>query len=185
MEQEQSQEKSSRWINALAICGILIWITVVVMVIKTVGVSSGSGSGFTVAEINVEDPFVEHLECEFMLSRKIPKYDGVISAIEAYYQDHGYYPEQLSALIPAYLDKEPGLYLRGAEYINYAVMAQDENSPPFIFSIDGHYPGLAFIHGWELMYCPATYSGCSEGGDRHIWTTTVNERWIWISSSAL
>lgn len=183
MEQEQSQEKRSRWINALVICGILIWIAVVVMVIRTVGVSSGNGSSWV--EIYTDDPFIEERENQFKLSQRIPKYDKVISAIEAYQVDHGSYPEQLSDLIPSYLEKEPGLYIRSAEYLLYEAPVNDDSLPAFNFLVRGHYPGLAFMHGWELMYCPDTYSGCAEGGDRHIWAYRVNSRWIWISSSAL
>ncbi len=137
------------------------------------------------AEINLQDPFIMDREREFHLSRVIPKYDQVITAIEQYYQDNGSYPEELNVMIPNYLPEEPGIYLRGREYITYEPEPWMENTPPFTFSLYGHYPFPAFMHGWELIYCPSSYSGCAAGGDRHIRAYRVNDRWIWVHGSAL
>jgi hypothetical protein len=136
-------------------------------------------------EVNIEDPFIADRENEFHLSRIIPRYDGVITAIEQYYRDHGSYPEELNILIPAYLPQEPGIYIRSGEYLFYEPKPWQENTPPFTFSIRGHYPFPAFMHGWQLVYCPSIYPGCAPGGDRHIYIYRVNDRWIWIHGSAL
>ena len=137
------------------------------------------------AEVNIQDLFIRDREKEFHLSRVIPKYDEVIAGIEKYYQDHGSYPEELDILVPTYLTQEPGIYLRSGEYLTYEPHPWRENTPSFTFSISGHYPFLAFMHGWELIYCPSTYLGCAAGGDRHIRVYRVNDWWIWIHSSAL
>jgi hypothetical protein len=136
-------------------------------------------------EVNIGNSFIKERENEFHLSRVLPKYDEVISAIEQYYKDRGTYPEKLSDLVPQYLSQEPGIYIRSGEYLNYEPETRRENTPPFTFSVRGHYPFPAFMHGWELTYCPSTFSGCAEGGDRHIYAFRVNDRWLWIHSSAL
>jgi hypothetical protein len=136
-------------------------------------------------EVNIQDPFIKGRENEFRLSRVIPKYDEVISAIEQYSKDRGNYPDKLCDLVPQYLSQEPGIYIRSGKYLNYEPETWRENTPPFTFSIRGHYPFPAFMHGWELTYCPSTYSGCAEGGDRHISAFRVNNRWLWIHGSAL
>ena len=135
-------------------------------------------------EVNTQDPFMEERENEFHLSRVIPKYDEVVTAIEQYYQDHGSYPEKLNDLIPTYLTQEPGIYLRNGEYLTYEPKSRQTGAPPFTFLVAGHYPALASMHGWDLVYCPSMYTGCATGGDRHIYTYRVNDRWIWIHGSA-
>ena len=137
------------------------------------------------SEINIQDPFIEERENQFHLSEVIPRYDEVINAIERYYLDHGDYPNDLNTLVPFYLTQVPGVYIRSGEYLTYAPEPWNENTPPFTFSIRGHYPFPAFMHGWDLVYCPSTYEGCAEGGDRHTRVFRVNDRWIWVHSSAL
>jgi hypothetical protein len=136
-------------------------------------------------EVNIQDPFIMDRENEFHLSSVIPRYDVVITAIEQYHRDHGSYPEELNNLNPAYLAQAPGIYLRSGENLTYELKPLWENAPPFTFSISGHYPFPAFMHGWHLAYCPSTYPGCAPGGDRHIHVYRVNDRWVWIHGSAL
>jgi hypothetical protein len=136
-------------------------------------------------DINVQDPFIKEREEEFHLSTVIPKYDQVITAIENFHQDRGSYPKELIDLVPQYLSKQPGIYLNSGEYLQYSPEAFQEGTPPFTFMVRGHYPFPAFMHGWDLVYCPETYLGCAPGGDRHIYTFKVNSRWIWIHGSAL
>jgi hypothetical protein len=134
--------------------------------------------------INEADPFIAEQSREFDLPWVIQRYDQVISAIEQYRQDHGSYPPTLAVLVPRYLPVVPDISIRNGEELVYAP-ATDKWAAPFTFYIYGHYPGLAFMHGWSLRYCPATLEQCSVEGDRHIHPFRINYRWIWISSSAL
>jgi hypothetical protein len=135
--------------------------------------------------INEDDPFVVERAKQFDLPQVIQQYDQVINAIESYHQDHGAYPPELSALVPDYLPKVPGIYIRRGERLTYAPRPEQEGAAPFTFYIYGHYPGLAFMHGWELKYCPKELDLCNETNDQHYHPHRINDRWIWISRSAL
>ena len=136
--------------------------------------------------INYDDPFIAQRADEFNLPQVILEYDQVICAIEKFYQDKGSYPSDLKALVPNYLSKVPEIHIRNGERLEYhpEPMSQDVVTP-FTFNIYGHYPGLAFMHGWYLYYCPITDEGCNNSGDRHYRQFRINDRWIWINSSAL
>jgi hypothetical protein len=191
-----AMEKRNQKSSVIAIgCVIMFFLDVVVLVtICGFGtflplmpdlIFQSAGIPIEQAEINIQDPFIVAREEEFHLSMVIPKYDKVISAIEQYYQDHGNYPSELKLLYPVYLNQTPGIYIRSGENLTYKPEPQLEDTPPFTFSVSGHYPFPASMHGWDLVYCPLRYSGCAVGGDRHIRSHRVNDRWIWIHSSAL
>jgi hypothetical protein len=135
--------------------------------------------------INQDDPFVVQRAKQFDLPQAIQQYDQVTNAIERYHQDYGTYPPDLSALVSEYLSTVPRIYIRNGERLAYSPEPLIEGYPPFTFYIYGHYPGLAFMHGWMLYYCPAEFDGCNASGDRHYHPHRVNYRWIWISRSAL
>jgi hypothetical protein len=139
----------------------------------------------TLIVINRDDPFIAEREKQFKLSQVIPQYDQVILAIWAYYQDNERYPTDLSELVPTYLSKTPGIYIRNGERLTYSPEPLADGDAPFTFYIYGHYPGLAFMHGWMLYYCPERYEGCNSEGDRHFRSRRINQRWIWINRSAL
>ncbi|MGC9393922.1 MAG: hypothetical protein ACP5J4_03615 [Anaerolineae bacterium] len=133
----------------------------------------------------MEDPFIRQREIEFTLSRVIPKYDKVIWAIEAYQQDYAEYPQTLENLVPEYLDEVPGIYIRKGSELSYKPEPYWEAAASFTFYITGHYPGLASMHGWKLLYCPVEFDRCNTEGDRHFREFRVNDDWIWINESAL
>lgn len=135
--------------------------------------------------INEDDPFVAYISKQFCLPQVIQGYDQVINAIESYHRDHGVYPSALSALVPDYLPRVPSVRIKGGESLTYIPGRKREGDAPFTFSVDGHYPGLAFMHGWELKYCPKELGMCNELHDDHFHPHRINDRWIWISRSAL
>jgi hypothetical protein len=135
--------------------------------------------------INQDDPFVVERARQFDLPQVIQQYDQVINAIESHHQDYGFYPSELSALVPEYLPEVPGIYIRRGERLTYTPGPEREGAAPFTFYIYGHYPGLAFMHGWELKFCPQELDLCNETDDRHYHPHRINDRWIWVSRSAL
>jgi hypothetical protein len=135
--------------------------------------------------LNWDDPFVAERAKQFNLPQVIQQYDQVIIAIESYYEDNGVYPSELSALVPEYLPEVPGIYIRKGERLTYSPEPWSEGLTPFTFHTSGHYPGLAFMHGWMLYYCPEEFEGCNDPGDRHYRQFRINSRWIWINRSAL
>jgi hypothetical protein len=143
------------------------------------------GSPESLVAVNQDDPFIVERAKEFDLPRVIEKYDQIINAIEYYHQDHGTYPRDLSSLVPQYLSKVPGIYIRNGEKLTYKPAPDRSGGAPFTFYIYGHYPGLAFMHGWELKYCPVELDLCNEIDDRHYHPHRINHRWIWVSRSAL
>ncbi len=167
--------------QALSICGLgVLWIR-----------SNQKPESLVI--INYDDPFIAERVKEFDLPQVIMQYDQVINAIEKFYQDKGYYPQDLKDLTPTFLSKVPGIYIRNGEKLTYAPESSFPDTPifpdtkvaPFTFNIYGHYTGLAFMHGWFLIYCPSKYDDCNSSGDRHIHSFRINDRWIWINSSAL
>ncbi len=132
--------------------------------------------------INQDDPFIVEIARQFNLPQVIQQYDQVINAIERYHQDHGIYPRELSDLVPDYLPKVSGIYIRRGERLTYAPEPEREGAAPFTFYIYGHY---AFVHGWELKYCPKEFDLCNETNDRHYHPHRINDRWIWVSRSGL
>jgi len=135
--------------------------------------------------INRDDPFAVERARQFSLPQVIQQFDQVIDAIEDYHQDHGEYPPELSDLVPSYLPQVPGIYIRRGERLIYASEPEREGGAPFTFYIYGHYPGLAFMHGWELKYWPEKLDMCSETDNRHYHPHRIDDRWIWVSRSAL
>jgi hypothetical protein len=125
--------------------------------------------------------FIVRIEKDFDLSSVLPEYNKVIDAIEEYYENWGHYPARLADLVPDYLPEVPGIYIRNGERLTYKPEPMYESTPSFTFSIYGHYPGLAFMHGWTLFYCPVSYEGCTAGGSSY----RINDLWLWIHSSAL
>ena len=135
--------------------------------------------------INRDDPFIAGISEDFDLPRVLQQYDQVIFAIDKYHKDYGFYPPELTYLVPDYLSQVPGIYIRRGNRLTYDPNPERLGAAPFTFSISGHYPGLAFIHGWELKYCPIELVLCNETDDRHFHPSRINDRWIWIGSSAL
>jgi hypothetical protein len=129
------------------------------------------------------ESFDEYLDRKFNISEAIERYEIEIKAIDKYYQDHNQYPIDLDALVPDYLDKAPGIYIKHGNKLYYSITEHTLfEGLPFSFKINGNYPGLAFIHGWSLYYCPIEVDGCNvdyEGVNR------IDDNWIWIHSSAL
>ena len=137
--------------------------------------------------INYDNAFIAERAKEYDLAQIILQYDPVIYAIEKYYKDEGIYPLSLSALVPKYLSKVPSIYIRNGERLVYLTepLTQHSSVTPFTFYIYGHYSGFASMHGWFLYYCPITFDGCNNKGDRHVSMYRINDRWVWINSSAL
>lgn len=136
-------------------------------------------------DINQDDEMVIKLVRRYNLEGAIVQYDLVINAIERYHIEHGAYPPNLAALVPEYLPKVPGIYVKAGETLNYSAAPEHVGGAPFTFYIYGHHTGLQFMHGWELKYCPADLDFCGEANDRHYHPHRINDRWIWINSSAL
>jgi hypothetical protein len=173
----------------LIVSGILLG-TILLCLASAIGISIGIGYESSrmpesQSVINQDDPFVVEIANQFRLPQVIQQYDQVINAIESYYHDHGIYPPDLSTLVPEYLPKIPDIYIRRGETLTYASEPEQEGAAPFTFYVSGHYPGLAFMHGWEFKYCPKEFDLCNETNDRHYHPHRINDRWIWISSSAL
>lgn len=127
------------------------------------------------------ESFVSRVEREFDLQSVLPEYDKVIDALEDYHNSFGQYPANLSYLVPDYLPKVPGIYIRNGERLTYELEPMNEITPSYTFSIYGHYPGASFMHGWTLYYCPVRYVGCTAGEDSY----RINDRWLWLHHSAL
>jgi len=161
--------------QAISLCGLaVLWVR-----------SNQKPESYVV--INYGNPFIAERADEFDLPQVVMEYDQVINAIEMFYQNKGYYPADLKALTPNYLSGVPSIHIRNGEKLTYSPgpMNPDKKVTPFTFIIYGHYPGLASMTGWYLYYCPAQYDDCNNSGDRHIGMWRINDRWVWINSSAL
>lgn len=134
--------------------------------------------------LNPTNGLVMKYAAQMQLAPALERYDQVILALEQYYRDQQEYPTTLSQLVPTYLAYEPVIYIRYGETLYYAP-ATNGSEPTFTFSIYGHYPGWAFLHGWFVKYCPVERQWCGESSDRHITPSRINPRWMWVSSSAL
>lgn len=116
------------------------------------------------------------------LSYGIARYDVVIDAIERYLDDHGRYPPTLDDLVPGYLATVPGIYMKFGQTLEY-----EPNPPawydhaPFAFELGGSHMG---IHGQTLKYCPVEFEPCYEDDRKHT-SRRIDDRWIWVYSSAL
>jgi hypothetical protein len=116
------------------------------------------------------------------LDHAIERYDVVINAIETYRTDYGHYPANLEDLVPSYLPEIPGKYMKFGEMLIYEPHPSAwYDHAPFTFELYGHYYG---IHGQTLKYCPVETNPCYEGA-RKITPSRINDRWIWVYSSAL
>lgn len=136
-------------------------------------------------DVNGQDEVVVEMVRRYRLERAIAKYDLVIDAIERYHVERGDYPPDLHTLVPEYLPRVPGIYVRAGETLVYFPVPERVGGAPFTFYVYGHHTGLQFIHGWELKYCPAELGFCGEVNDRHYHSHRINDRWIWINRSAL
>ena len=134
-----------------------------------------------VRQSGIGESFVSRVAKEFDLQSVLPEYDKVIDALEDYHNSFGQYPANLSDLVPDYLPEVPGIYIRNGEKLTYNPEPMNAITPPYTFSIYGHYPGGAFMHGWTLDYCPVRFVGCTAGGDSY----RINDRWLWQHHSAL
>ncbi len=157
------------------------WLLIIVTIVIVCSIPLATSLVDKNFHANIDDYFVLKIKSDFELASVLPEYDKVIYAIEEYHQDFGQYPASLSDLIPNYLPEIPPIYIRNGERLTYKLEPLYENTPPFTFTIYGHYPGLAFMHGWYLFYCPITYTGCFSEGNSY----RLNEHWIWIHSPAL
>ncbi len=119
------------------------------------------------------------------LAEGLGRYDQVILALEAYYANTGDYPATLEKLVPNYLSQSPAIYFAYGEELRYEPKPLGDSTAPFLLYIYGHYPGGASMHGWFVKYCPAQFDLCNETSDRHFHPSRINQRWIWVSSSAL
>lgn len=116
------------------------------------------------------------------LNYGIARYDVVIDAIEAYHADYHQYPPTLEALVPTYLPDVPRIYMKFGSSLEYSPIPSGPwDHAPFTFELYGTYAG---IHGQTLKYCPIEFEPCYESG-RKITPKRINERWIWVYSSAL
>lgn len=128
-------------------------------------------------------PWMFHQTIENMaLNHATKRYDIVIDAIESYRSAHGRYPANLNVIVPEYLPELPGRYMKFGKMLTYepnTSLAYDH--APFVFELYGHYYG---IHGQTLKYCPVTIEPCFEKRG-HLTPSRINDRWIWVYSSAL
>lgn len=116
------------------------------------------------------------------LNYGIARYDVVIDAIEAYHADYHRYPPSLETLVPTYLPEVPGIYMKFGSSLEYSLVPSGPwDHAPFTFELYGTCAG---VHGQTLKYCPIEFEPCYEGG-RKITPKRINERWIWVYSSAL
>ncbi len=99
------------------------------------------------------------------------RYDKVIKVIERYEAKNGIYPESLDALVPDYLRSKPGIYLAFGQKLDYAPVAEGNDSVPFKFELCGiFFEGGGYGH--VLKYCPVEFS--CPGNNR------VNDKWVWV-----
>jgi hypothetical protein len=143
--------------------------------------------------INQNDVYIAERASRFDLPQVIQQYDEVINAIEQYHHDQGAYPQSLSQLVPGYLPKVPGVYIKEGEGLTYSPETDSTNDAPFTFFIFGDYtygsyPGDLHFHRFELKYCPKELGFCNEEDgnepdDRERQVRRINDRWIWISRS--
>ena len=116
------------------------------------------------------------------VNQAIERYEPVIEAIESYRVEKGYYPETIQKLIPRYLPNMPGIYMKYGIALTYQPEATDRlDHAPFVFELYGGYAG---VHGQTLKYCPASIEPCYEGVEGLYTVKRINERWIWVYSSA-
>jgi len=117
----------------------------------------------------------------YFLNYGISRYDVVIDANEEYKNDNGEYPANLDALVPEYIHRIPGIYMKFGEELTYEpIPSAWYDHSPFTFELYGHYLSM---HGQTLKYCPINI--CYFEDDRHYTPVRINDRWIWVYSSAL
>jgi len=117
----------------------------------------------------------------YFLNYGISRYHPVIDAVEEYKNDKGKYPPNLDILVPEYLPETPGIYMKFGEILTYEPNPSAwYDHAPFTFELYGHYLSM---HGQTLKYCPI--NTCYFEGDRHYTPVRINDRWIWVYSSAL
>ena len=102
------------------------------------------------------------------------RYDVVIDAIEDYHADYGYYPSSLDDLVPKYLSRLPGIYVKFAHVLNYYPDAGASPSDysihvPYVFELAGFYEGN---HNQTLGYCPVDIERCKKLGTR------IDDNWV-------
>jgi hypothetical protein len=117
-----------------------------------------------------------------LLGEKLDTYAlPIIQAIEQYKNDKGSYPENLTVLVPAYLEQEP--YAAFGEKLKYSPKPPQQFHSPFYFAFYGHYPFPAFMHGRTYMYCPEPACDISRFIGAGVYR--INQNWIYLHSSAL
>lgn len=151
----------------------------------TVGCFQSAQAPDSLIAINTDDEMVVDMVQRYDVKRAIAQYELTICAIERYHSEQGMYPPDLEALVPTYLPAVPGIYIRAGETLVYSPIPKMEAGAPFAFYVYGHHTGFQFMHGWELMYCPAELDLCGEPNNRHYHPHRINERWLWINRSAL
>ena len=103
----------------------------------------------------------------------------IIEAIDEYQKDHGEYPKDLQILIPDYLSRDLGAVI--GDRLTY--IPEPYNGVPFYFGFSGNYWGLAFMHGWGVIYCPLSICEIQDMPNDGV--HRKGENWIFIHSSAL
>jgi hypothetical protein len=141
--------------------------------------------------INQDDPYVAETARRFNLQQVVQQYDQVINAIEQYHRDQGVYPPDLSQLVPDYLPRFPGVYIKKGEGVMYSPEPAPDSDAPFTFFvfgdyIIGSYPGDLSFATFEFRYCPKELGLCNEedadepeGQKKQV--HRINDRWIWVS----
>lgn len=116
------------------------------------------------------------------VNQAIERYEPVVEAIESYRAENGYYPDTIQKLIPSHLTNLPGIYMKYGMVLTYQPESTNRlDHAPFVFELYGGYAG---VHGQTLKYCPASIEPCYEGVKGLYTVERINERWIWIYSSA-
>ena len=116
------------------------------------------------------------------VNQAIERYEPVVEAVESYKAEKGHYPETIQKLVPEYLTDMPGIYMKYGIDLAYQPEPTDRlDHAPFVFEL---YGGYTSVHGQTLKYCPASIEPCYEGVEGLYTVERINERWIWVYSSA-
>jgi hypothetical protein len=125
--------------NLIVFVVIGLGITQVMTLCCLIGVVYNSSKApASLVAINQDDETVVKMARRYNLAEAIEKYDQVIYAIERYQNVYGDYPPNLEALVPDYLARVPGVYVRAGARMEYSPEIANSNTAPFTFSISGH-----------------------------------------------
>jgi hypothetical protein len=148
-----------------------------IVIFTLIGVT-GSWLEYKIEKRNNERRELAAKQRNAALAKQLNSYsDPIIQAIYKYKDDHREFPKDLLVLVPQYLPEEP--YAAFGEELVY-FPNDDYYGAPFYFAFNGHYSGLAFMHGWSYKYCPS--SSCSDNFEG---VYRIDENWIFMHSSAL